>query len=139
MSEEMIQNDAAVATEETVEVPANFKPIVDAVEKMSVLELHQLVKLLEKKWGVSAAAAVMVAGAGAAVEEKTDFTVELTGYGDAKIGVMKVVKDVLNLGLKEAKDLVEAVPAILKEGLKKEDAEALKKQIEEAGGTVNLK
>lgn len=138
MSEELNTNTGG---DESVEIPASFKPIVDAVEKMSVLELHQLVKLLEKKWGVSAAAAVMVAGAGAgaAAEEKTEFAVELAGFGEAKIAVMKVVKEALGLGLKEAKDLVEAAPAVLKEGMKKEDAEALKKQIEEAGGTVNLK
>ncbi|OGI84050.1 50S ribosomal protein L7/L12 [Candidatus Nomurabacteria bacterium RIFCSPLOWO2_01_FULL_36_10b] len=105
---------------------------------MPVLELNELVKLLEKKFGVSAAV-VAVAGPAVVVEEKSEFTVELTSDGGAKIPVMKVVKEVLGLGLKEAKDLVDAVPSILKEGMKKEEAEDLKKKIEEAGGKVTLK
>jgi len=127
---------------ETVVVPAKFKALVDAVETMAVLDLHELVKLLEKKFGVSAAA-VAVAGPAAVaagdVEEKSLFNVELTAAGDQKIGVIKVVKAELGLGLKEAKDMVEAAPTMLKEGMKKEDAEALKKKIEEAGGKVTLK
>ncbi len=126
-----------------VEVPAKFKSIVEAIDTMSVLDLHELVKLLEQKFGVSAAAvAVMGAGAGAAgdaAEEKTEFTVFLASVGEAKIPVMKVVKEALGLGLKEAKDLVEAAPCPVKEGMKKEDAEALKKAIEEAGGKAELK
>ncbi len=123
-----------------VEVPAKFAKLVEQVESMSVLELNELVKLLEKKFGVSAAAvAVMAPGAGAAAEEKTDFTVELTSDGGNKIAVMKVVKEALALGLKEAKELVDAMPSILKEGAKKEEAEDLKKKIEEAGGKVTLK
>ncbi|MCI0542533.1 50S ribosomal protein L7/L12 [bacterium] len=111
---------------------------------MSVLDLHELVKLLEKKFGVSAAAMVVAGGAGAAAgaeaaEEKSSFNVELTAMGDQKIAVIKAVKEVLGLGLKEAKDLVEAAPAMLKEGMKKEDAEALKKKVEDAGGKVTLK
>ena len=124
-----------------VEVPAKFKSIVEAIENMSVLDLNELVKLFEKKFGVSAAA-VAVAGpaaGGAAAEEKDDFAVILSSDGGAKIAVMKVVKEALGLGLKEAKDMVDNLPATLKEGMKKEDAEALKKQIEDAGGKVELK
>ncbi len=123
-----------------VEIPAKFAAIVKAIEEMSVLDLNELVKLFEVKFGVSAAA-VAVAGpaAGPAAEEKSDFTVILTSDGGAKIGIMKVVKESLGLGLKEAKDLVDNLPATLKEGAKKEDAEALKKAIEDAGGKVELK
>lgn len=131
----------AEVKEEVVAVPAQFKAIVEAVEKMTVLELHDLVKFLEKRFGVSAAA-VAVAGpaAGAsAAEEKTSFDVNLKDAGANKISIIKVVKEVLGLGLKEAKDLVDAAPSTLKAGMKKEDAEALKKQVEEAGGTVELK
>jgi large subunit ribosomal protein L7/L12 len=123
-----------------VEVPAKFKTIVEAVEKLTLIELHELVKLLEEKWGVSAAAAVAVAGpAAAAAEEKTSFDVELAAGGATPIQVIKAVKEVLGLGLKEAKDLVDGAPAMLKQGMKKEDADALKKKIEDAGGKVNLK
>ena len=125
---------------EKVETPAHFKALVDSIEKMTVLELHELVKFLEKKFGVSAAA-VAVAGPAAcpAAEEKTSFDVNLKDAGANKISIIKVVKEVLGLGLKEAKDLVDAAPSTLKSGMKKEDAEALKKQVEEAGGTVELK
>lgn len=131
----------AAAEEVKTEVPAKFKDIVSSVEKMSVLELHELVKTLEGHWGVSAAAvAVAAAGAGAgAGEEKTSFNVQLTDAGAQKVQVIKAVKDALGLGLKEAKDLVDAVPSMLKEGLKKEEADALKKAIEAAGGKVELK
>ena len=126
-----------------VEVPVKFKDIVSKIEEMSVLDLHELVKVLEEKFGVSAAAVAVAgpaAGAGAeAQEEKSAFTVELTEAGEQKIAVMKVVKEVLALGLKEAKDLVDGVPSVLKEGMKKEEAEDLKKKIEEAGGKVTLK
>ncbi|MDO8575503.1 MAG: 50S ribosomal protein L7/L12 [bacterium] len=124
-----------------VEIPAKFKSIVDAVDQMSVLDLNELVKLLEKKFGVSAAVAVAapVAVAGATAEEKTSFAVHLKDAGAQKIAVIKVVKEVLGLGLKEAKDLVDAAPSLIKDGVKKEDAEALKKRIEEAGGKVELK
>jgi large subunit ribosomal protein L7/L12 len=118
-----------------------FKDIIEKVENMSVLDLHELVKALEEKFGVSAAA-VAVAGpaAGApAGEEKDSFTVVLAGAGEQKIAVMKVVKEVLGLGLKEAKDLVDGAPATLKDGMKKAEAEELKKKIEEAGGKVELK
>lgn len=146
MSEEVQNTEAVVEATETkgeeVSVPAKFKAVVDSIESMSVLDLHELVKLLEKKFGVSAAAATF-AGAGAgsseAAEEKDEFDVELTSFGDAKIAVMKAVKEVLGLGLKEAKDLVEAAPAIVKAGMKKDEAEALKAQIEAAGGKATLK
>lgn len=124
-----------------VEIPAKFAAIVKQIEEMSVLDLNELVKLFEAKFGVSAAA-VAVAGpaaGGAAAEEKTDFTVVLVADGGAKIPVMKEVKEALGLGLKEAKDLVDNLPATLKEGMKKEDAEALKAKIEAAGGKVELK
>ncbi|MBX4209095.1 50S ribosomal protein L7/L12 [Candidatus Parcubacteria bacterium] len=124
------------------ETPAKFKSIVDSLESMSVLDLHELVKHLEEKFGVSAAAvaAAPAAGAGAAAaEEKSTFTVELKDGGASKISVIKVVKEALGLGLKEAKDLVDGAPKVLKEGVKKEDAEKLKKDIEAAGGKVELK
>lgn len=123
-----------------IETPAQFKTVVETIEKMSVLELHELVKFLEKKFGVSASAVAVAAPAGgAAAEEKTSYDVNLTDAGANKISVIKVVKEVLGLGLKEAKDLVDAAPAVLKAGMKKEDADALKKQVEEAGGSVELK
>lgn len=115
--------------------------IIEAVEKMSVLELNTLVKAIEEKWGVSAAAVAVAgpaAGAGAA-EEKTSFNVQLADAGAAKVQVIKAVKDALGLGLKEAKDLVDAAPTMLKEGMKKEDADKLKAAIEAAGGKVELK
>ena len=125
---------------ENIEIPAKFKSIVETIEKMSVLDLNELVKLLEKKFGVSAAAvAVAAPTAGApAAEEKSTMAVHLASAGEQKIAVIKVVKEVLALGLKEAKDLVDAAPALLKDGMKKEEAEALKKRIEEAGGKVEL-
>ena len=125
-----------------VEVPAKFKDIVSKIEEMSVLDLNELVKVLEEKFGVSAQAAAVAGpaqGAGEAVEEKSSFTVELTAAGEQKIAVMKVVKEVLALGLKEAKDLVDGAPSVLKEGVKKADAEELKKKLEEAGAKVTLK
>jgi large subunit ribosomal protein L7/L12 len=114
--------------------------IIEAVEKMTVLELNELVKAIEEKWGVSAAAVAVAAGpvAGGA-EEQSEFTVELTDGGAQKIAVIKVVKEVLGLGLKEAKDMVDGAPAVVKEGMKKEDAEALKAKLEEAGAKVTLK
>lgn len=136
------ETPAAEKAGEEVEVPKKFKSVVDSIESMSVLDLHELVKLLEKKFGVSAAA-VAVAGPAqgddAGAEEKDSFNVELAEVGDQKIAVIKVVKAALGLGLKEAKDLVDAAPSMLKEGMKKDEAEGLKKQIEEAGGKVELK
>lgn len=131
----------AVEATEEVEIPAEFKALIEQVEKMTVLELHTLVKVLEKKFGVSAQA-VAVAGpaaAGAAAEEQSEFKVELTDAGAQKIAVIKVVKEVLGLGLKEAKDMVDAAPSVVKEGMKKEDAETLKAKLEEAGAKVTLK
>ena len=125
-----------------VEVPAEFKELVEKVENMSVLELNELVKVLEKRFGVSAQAVAVAGGAGgdsAGGEEQDEFTVELTSAGEKKIAVIKAVKAALGLGLKEAKELVESAPAVLKEDVSKEDAEALKASIEEAGGTVTLK
>lgn len=119
----------------------NQEQIIEAVEKMTILELNTLVKAIEEKWGVSAAA-VAVAGpaaGGAAAEEKSEFDVELTAIGEQKIAVIKVVKEALALGLAEAKTLVESAPAMLKQGVKKEQAEEWKKKIEEAGGKVTLK
>ncbi len=142
MSEEVKNTEVVVEETAAVEVPAKFKAVVDAIESMSVLDLHELVKLLEKKFGVSAAAAAFAgagAGAGEAAEEKDEFDVELTSVGEAKIGVMKAVKEALGLGLKEAKDLVEAAPTVVKAGVKKDEAEALKAAIEAAGGKAALK
>jgi large subunit ribosomal protein L7/L12 len=132
---------AAPAAEEKAEVPAQFKSMVESIEKMSVLELNDLVKALEKRFGVSAAAvaAAPAAGPAAAAEEKSAFNVHLADAGAQKIAVIKVVKEALALGLKEAKDLVDAAPALLKENMKKEDADKLKKDIEAAGGKVELK
>jgi large subunit ribosomal protein L7/L12 len=125
----------------SVEIPAKFKDLVEKIDTMSVIDLHELVKTLEEKYGVSAAAvaAAPAAGAGAAAEEKDSFTVVLASAGEAKIAVMKVVKEALGLGLKEAKDLVDGAPATLKDNVKKADAEDMKKKIEEAGGKVELK
>lgn len=124
-----------------MEVPAKFKAIIDTVEQMSVVDLNELVRTLEKKFGVSAAAvaAAPTAAGGAPVEEKTTFTVELTNSGANKIAVIKVVKEALAMGLKDAKDLVDAAPKVLKEGMKKEEAEKLKKDVEAAGGKIALK
>lgn len=127
-----------------VEVPAKFKTIVESIESMSVLDLSELVHLLEEKFGVTAAAPMMVAGGAAAApaeaaEEKTSFGVFLASAGDQKVQIIKVLKDAMGLGLKEAKDLSDKAPVMIKEGMKKEEAEALKKQLEEAGGKVELK
>ena len=118
--------------------------IIDAVAELSVLELSELIKDMEEKFGVSAAAAVAVAGPAAAAdagvaEEKTDFNVILASFGEKKVGVIKVVRAITGLGLKEAKDLVEAAPSAVKEGVTKEESEEMKKQLEEAGATVEVK
>ena len=119
----------------------NQEQIIDAVEKMTVLELNTLVKAIEEKWGVSAAAVAAAgpAAAGPAEEGKSTADVELTDAGASKIAVIKAVKEALALGLKEAKDLVDGVPSMLKQGMKKEDAEELKKKLEAAGAKVTLK
>lgn len=122
---------------------AKFDSFLSELENASVLELNELVKAIEEKFGVSAAAVAVAGpaagGAGADAEVKDSFTVELTEAGEQKIAVMKVVKEVLGLGLKEAKDLVDGAPSVLKQGAKKDEAEDLKKKIEEAGGKVTLK
>ena len=133
--------ESATDVDESVEVPEAFKKLVEQVEAMSVLELHELVKVLEKRFGVSASA-VAVAGpaaGGDAAEEQSEFTVELTEAGAQKIAVIKAVKGALGLGLKEAKELVDGAPAEVKAGMKKEDAEALKAELEAAGAKVTLK
>jgi len=118
-----------------------FKDIIDKIEKLSVAELAELVKALEEKFGISAAA--MVAGGAAqsaegGAEEKTSWNVILKSSGDQKINVIKIIREVTGLGLKEAKDIVDGAPKTVKEGLKKEDAEELKKKLEGAGATVEL-
>ena len=124
---------------------ADLSKIVDDLSSLTVLEAAQLSKLLEEKWGVSAAAPVAVAAAGGAaaaaapVEEKTEFDVILTAAGDKKINVIKEVRAVTGLGLKEAKDLVEGAPKAVKEGVAKAEAESIKKKLEEAGAKVELK
>lgn len=146
---EEAQKDQSAETkseEKAVEVPDKFKSIVEEIEKMSVLDLSELVKILEDKFGVSAAAPMAVAaapGAGAGAEggaeEKSEFDVELSGVGDNKIGVIKVVREITGKGLKEAKDMVEGAPVVVKAGAKKEEAEEIKKKLEEAGAQVTLK
>ncbi|MFA5109515.1 MAG: 50S ribosomal protein L7/L12 [Patescibacteria group bacterium] len=129
--------------EKNVVVPAKFEKLVGEIEKMSVLDLAELVKILEEKFGVSASAPAMMmapaAGAAAAVEEKDSFDVEITEGGANKINVIKAVRELTEMGLKEAKDLVDAAPKVLKEGVKKEEAEKMKKRLEEAGAKVTLK
>lgn len=120
--------------------------LVDALSNLKVLEVVDLIKALEEKWGVSAAAPVAVAAAAApgaaaapAAEEKTEFNVTMTSFGANKVGVIKVIREITGLGLKEAKDLVEGVPSSVKEGVPKADAEAIKKKLEEAGAAAEIK
>jgi len=134
------------AEKKEVEVPRKFKTLVEEIEKMSVLELSELVKILEDKFGVSAAAPMAMAAAvsaggegGEAVEEKSNFNVELTDAGGQKIQVIKAVKEITGKGLKDAKDMVDKVPAVIKENAPKAEAEELKKKLEEAGAKVELK
>ena len=125
-----------------VVVPAKFEKLVAEIEKMSVLDLSELVKVLEEKFGVSAAAPMMMGAApvaAEAAEEKTEFDVELTAAGAQKINAIKAVREITGLGLKEAKDLVDAAPKVIKEKVSKADAETMKKKLEEAGATVTLK
>ncbi len=118
----------------------SIQEIIEAVKELSVLELNELVTAAEEEFGVSAAAGVaVVAGAGAAAEEKTEFDVELTQFGEKKINVVKAVKEMTGLGLKESKELVEAAPSIIKEAVAKDEAEAMKAKLEEAGAIVTLK
>lgn len=133
-------------TKETIKVPKKFKDLIKNIEEMSVLELSELVKVLEDKFGVSAAAPVAVAAApaggaeeGAPEEEKSSFTVELADAGAQKIAVIKAVRVVTELGLKDAKDLVDKAPTTIKENVPKEEAEEMKTKLEEAGAKVELK
>ena len=131
--------------QKVVEVPAKFQALVSEIEKMSVLDLSELVKVLEDKFGVSAAAPAMMmaaapaAGGAAAEEVKDSFNVELSAAGEQKINVIKVVREITGLGLKEAKDLVDGAPKVIKEGVKKAEAEDMKSKLEAAGASVNLK
>lgn len=129
-------------------VPAKFKDLVKQIEELSVLDLAELVKVLEEKFGVSAAApvAIMAGGnagggdeGGAAVAEKTSFNVELASVGDQKVNVIKAVREITGLGLKEAKDLVDAAPKVIKEGVKKEEAEEMRSKLTAVGATVEIK
>ncbi|HJV32776.1 MAG TPA: 50S ribosomal protein L7/L12 [Patescibacteria group bacterium] len=125
-------------------MPEKFASLVSTIEKLSVLDLSELVKVLEEKFGVSAAAPMMAmaaapAAGGAAAEEQTSFTVELTDAGANKIGVIKAIRALTSLGLKEAKDLVDGAPKVVKEGASKEEAEAAKKALETEGAKVTLK
>ncbi len=119
--------------------------IVEEIKSLTILELNELVKAVEEEFGVSAAAPVAVAGAVAggaaapAAEEKTEFDVILTGFGDKKLGVIKVIREITGLGLKEAKDMVEGCPKPVKEGVSKDEAEKIKAQLVEAGATVDIK
>jgi len=129
---------------ETIQIPEKFKSFISEIEKMNVMELAELVKVLESKFGVSAAAPVMAAGgdsgtASNATEEKTAFDVELKSSGAQKIAVIKVVREISGLGLKEAKDLVDAAPKTVKAGATKAEAEEIKSKLEAAGATVELK
>ena len=131
-------------TKATVEVPEKFKSLVTSIESMSVLDLADLVKVLEDKFGVSAAAPAMMMAAGPAAgaaveEEKTSFDVELTAAGENKINAIKAVRTITGLGLKEAKDLVDGAPSLIKQGVDKATSEDIKKQLEDAGAKVTLK
>lgn len=131
--------------QKVVEVPEKFKTLVSEIEKMSVLDLAELVKVLEEKFGVSAAAPAMMmaapgaAGGAAPEEEKSSFDVELTEGGGNKIAVIKVLREVTGLGLKEAKDMVDGAPKVVKTGVAKAEAEEIKKKLDEAGGKATLK
>lgn len=138
--------EAEAKTEEKAEVPAKFRPLVEEIEKLSALELSELVKVLEDRFGVSAAAPMAVAapgaaggGEGGAAEEKDNFDIELSDTGSNKIAVIKVVKEVTGKGLKDAKDMVEGAPVVVKEGVPKAEADELKAKLEEAGAKVTLK
>ena len=127
------------------EVPAKFKTVVEEIEKLSMVDMVELVKVLEERFGVSAAAPVMMAGAiaggseGAAAEEKTSFSVELKSAGAQKIQIIKAIRELTGLGLKEAKDIADGAPKMVKENVAKAEAEEMKKKLEEAGATVELK
>ncbi len=127
---------------------ASKEEILDAISNMTVMEIVDLVKMMEDKFGVSAAAPVAIAAVGAgggaaaaapAAEEQTEFTVTMTSFGANKVGVIKVIREITGLGLKEAKDLVEGVPSVVKEDVPKADAEGIKKKLEEAGAAAEIK
>jgi large subunit ribosomal protein L7/L12 len=146
MADEKSTSAEATADKKEVQVPEKFKALVEQIEKLSVLDLAELVKVLEEKFGVSAAAPVMAmaaAGAPAAgaapAEEQTTFNVELTDSGANKIGVIKVVRELTQMGLKDAKDLVDGAPKVVKEGVGKAEAEDMKKKLEASGAKVTLK
>ncbi len=146
MAEETKTPEESKEETKEVEVPKKFKSIVEEIGKMSVLDLAELVTVLEDKFGVSASAPMAVAAAPAAgdaageeAEEKSEYDVELIAAGDSKINVIKAVKAITGLGLKDAKDMVDAAPKVIKEKVATEEAEELKKQLEEAGATVELK
>lgn len=147
MSDDTVKENTKEETKKEVKVPAKFKDLVKSIEEMSVLELSELVKVLEDKFSVSAAApmAMMAApaggasGAAAPAEEKSSFNVEITEAGGQKIAVIKAVREVAGLGLKDAKDLVDKAPAVVKENVPKAEAEEMKKKIEAAGAKVTLK
>lgn len=133
-----------MSDEEKKPIPEKFQALVDQIEKLSVVDLAELVHVLEDQFGVSAAAPVAVAaapavGAAAAEEEKSSFNVELTGVGGNKIAVIKVVREATGKGLKESKDMVDAAPKVIKEGATREEADDLKKKLEEAGASAALK
>ena len=132
-----------MSEEKKIEVPEKFKTLVESIEKLSVLDLAELVKILEEKFGVSASAPMMAMAAApagaAAAEEKTAFNVELTETGANKIGVIKEVRALTGLGLKDAKDIVDAAPKVIKEGVTKAEADDMKKKMEEAGAKVVIK
>jgi len=138
------KEETSAPEEKEVKVPSKFKDLVKQIEELSVLDLAELVKVLEDKFGVSAIPMAAAPAGGAAsgegaVEEKSIFDVELKSVGEQKISVIKVVKEITGQGLKEAKDMVDAAPKVIKEGVKKEEAEELKKKLEEAGAIVELK
>ena len=126
---------------------ANKEDILDAISNMSVMEIVDLVKMMEEKFGVTAATPVAVAAVGGgaaaaaapAAEEQTEFTVNMTSFGANKVGVIKVIREITGLGLKEAKDLVEAVPSMIKDSIPKADAEAIKKKLDDAGAAAEIK
>jgi large subunit ribosomal protein L7/L12 len=126
---------------------ANKEDILDAISNMSVMEIVDLVKMMEEKFGVTAAAPIAVAAAGGgaaaaaapAAEEQTEFTVHMTSFGANKVGVIKVIREITGLGLKEAKDLVEGVPSVVKDSIPKADAEAIKKKLDDAGAAAEIK
>ncbi len=147
MTEEKKTSEETKEEKKEVEVPEKFKKLVEEIEKMSVLDLAELVEILEEKFGVSAAAPVAVAGAVAGgdagaeggADEKSEYDIELVSAGDAKINVIKAVKEITGAGLKDAKDMVDGAPAVIKEKVAKDEAEELKKKLEEVGATVELK